>query len=578
MSIRTKTNSFIEVLEQVATTTPNKNAFTYLRNGEVIETITYEELVNEAKRLAGFMQHHGYEGKRAIIMYPSSISYIKIFIACMFANVTAIPANPPTLSNNMDRIRNIMNHSSADLLFTTASLRSRLNRLINNTSKDSFTWLCLDEIKLPNVNTWSVPNLNEKSVSFLQYTSGSTSAPKGVMVTHKNILYNEEMIKNAFGTTKDSIILGWLPLYHDMGLIGNVLHPLYLGGTGILMDPMDFLQKPSRWLKAISDFKADVSGGPNFAYELCRKKITDSELNQLNLESWEVAFNGAEPVRSETLKRFYQRFSHSGFKYNSLYPCYGMAEATLLISGGKRLEKPKIKNFDSEGLKLNKAKEVKNHTINTTSLVSCGTTSLKQIIQIVDPDTQKICPNNKIGEIWVKGENVANGYLHNENSEDFSGVLEGEDGFYLQTGDLGFIQESNVFVTGRKKDLIVIRGKNFYPQDIEKLVEETKSCIRTGCSAAFCITHENEEKLVIVAEIDRKFRPRKGQHKRDFNQKDIFSLIRKNIMQEFGVQPFAIHLIKTGSIPKTSSGKIRRNACKQSYETNNLITWYMNTK
>lgn len=576
MNKKTKIGTFVEVLEKKAFISPKKVAFTYLNKGGIKETITYEELINEVKQMAGFMQQNNYTGKRALIMYPSSIMYIKVFLACMFANVVAIPVYPPTLSKNMDRIKNIMTDSKASLIFTSKSLNTRLNNRLtdgNNKKQNDFQWICLEDITLPSVSAWSFPNIHNETVAFLQYTSGSTSEPKGVMVTHNNIVCNEEMIKNSFETTKNSVILGWLPMYHDMGLIGNVLHPLYLGATGILMDPMDFLQKPFRWLKAISDYQVDVSGGPNFAYELCLKKITDEELHSLNLTSWEVAFNGAEPISSDTIENFQRRFAICGFKENRFYPCYGLAEATLFVSGGKRHEKPIIKNFDSEELKQNRAIEVNDNKINSTSIVSCGIASVNQTVIVVDPKTKKIRPDGIVGEIWVKGDNVASGYLNDHTPEVFTGSVDGVDGFFLKTGDLGFIQQANLYVTGRNKDLIVIRGKNYYPQDIERLIEKY-SCIRDGCSAAFSVTHQHEEKLVIVAELERIYRPRVGKQHESFQPKDFFSSFRKRIMEELGVQPFAIKLIKTGSILKTSSGKIRRGDCKQAYETGQLITWY----
>lgn len=573
----TSYHSFLDILEDTVRHTPQKSAFTYLSNGILHESVTYSELVSEAKQLASLMQQQQLTGKRALIMFPSSISYIKTFLACLFAKVTAIPVYPPTLSKNLNRITSIMQHSSADVILTTSKLQNHVSKF-NIEMPRNTKWICVDTIEFPPVNTYIQPDIHGDTMAFLQYTSGSTSAPKGVMITHNNILYNEEMIRNAFGNSRDSKILGWLPLYHDMGLIGNVLQPLYLGASSVLMDPLDFLQKPIRWLKAISEFQSEISGGPNFAYELCIKKIKDDEIATLDLTSWEVAFNGAEPIRSETLLAFSKKFKSAGFKMKSFYPCYGMAEATLLITGGNRAHDPIIKSFNFEKLKENKVVELSSPSTETRTLVSSGTTQLNQSIAIVDPITNELCTEGTIGEIWVSGRNVAKGYLHGEHPDTFTGRIHNNSNDYLKTGDLGFLNQEQLFVTGRNKDVIVLRGKNFFPQDIEKAVENTSVCLSPSASAAFSTVYQNEEKLVVIAELERSYRPRKENVKEEFDSEQLLKDIRKNIMQEFGVQPYAIHLIKTGSILKTSSGKIRRSACKEAYEKEQLETWFSNSR
>jgi acyl-CoA synthetase (AMP-forming)/AMP-acid ligase II len=297
------------------------------------------------------------------------------------------------------------------------------------------------------------------------------------------------------------------------------------------------------------------------------------------LSSWQVAFNGSEPVKFETIKKFTEAFSNCGFKSESFYPCYGMAEATLFIAGGESNKKPVIKHFDSLSLRGNKVQE-SNESKESVALVSCGTTYLEQEIQIVNPNSYDICSDNEIGEIWVKGKNVAKGYFGTGETTDFSGLIANRASEqYLKTGDLGFINNGQLFITGRLKDVIILRGKNYYPHDIELATEKAHSGIREGCSASFSITDKDEEKLVIVAEVERVFRPRDPSHQNnDSEAKKILTKIRQKVMEEHEVQPHCICLIKTGSIPKTSSGKIQRNACKKEYLKNELVVWHIDKK
>ncbi|CAM4396311.1 hypothetical protein BAMA_03625 [Bacillus manliponensis] len=572
--------SLIDLLNSNAAKNPDKVAFNYLIGDEDEISISFEQLVMDSKRIAAYLQNEGLSGKQALIMYPPGLEYIKAFLGCLYAGVIAVPVYPPTLSRNMDRIRSILIDASTNIIFTTSQLHSKIAKHFSEEiSAMDIKWICIDESLLPQADQWTQPDINGESIAFLQYTSGSTSAPKGVMVSHQNILYNEKMIQKAFNNDENTIVFGWLPLYHDMGLIGNVLQPLFLGGTSILMSPIDFLKKPFRWLQAISKYKATVSGAPNFAYDLCVKKVTEEQKTLIDLSSWKVAYNGAEPVRYETLKKFSAEFENCGFKEESFYPCYGMAEATLFISGGVTNKKSIIKYFDSKALRDNKVQETRecNESI---ALVSCGTTHLEQKIKIVNPDTYNTCSKNEIGEIWVNGVNVANGYFGTGDNANFRGRISGENSAkYLKTGDLGFINDGQLYITGRLKDLIILRGKNYYPQDIELTTEKAHIGIKDGCSAAFSITEENEERLVIVAEIERAFRPRESGYPNDkLDAKNVLTHIRQKVMEEHGAQPYCICLIKTGTIPKTSSGKIQRNACKQEYLNNELVIWHIDKK
>jgi acyl-CoA synthetase (AMP-forming)/AMP-acid ligase II len=352
-----------------------------------------------------------------------------------------------------------------------------------------------------------------------------------------------------------TIVVGWLPVFHDMGLIGNVLQPLYLGVPCVLMSPVDFLQKPMRWLQAISHYKATTSGGPNFAYDLCIRKATPEELENLDLSSWEVAFTGAEPIRAETLEKFTSTFASCGFHKQAFYPCYGMAETTLIVSGGEKTALPITCDLEPTALEQNRVVKVKDSTSDARTIVGCGQSPTEQKVVIVNPESLTLCLPNQIGEIWVAGASVAQGYWNNpeQTEKTFHAYLaDTKEGPFLRTGDLGFLQDGELFITGRLKDVIIIRGQNHYPQDIELTVENSHPSLRLGCGAAFAIDFKGSERLVIVHEVERSYL-------RKLNVQEVVDTIRQAVVAQHGLQVFATSLIKPGSIPKTSSGKIRRH-------------------
>ncbi|MCZ8495668.1 fatty acyl-AMP ligase [Priestia megaterium] len=573
-------SSMIDLLSHKVMIHPEKVVYTFLSNDNQDETnITYQELHMYAKQIAAYLQHLGLEGQRALLMYPSGIDYVKAFLGCIYANVIPVPVYPPGLSRNMERLKAIMDDSATNIILTTTQLHSKISfHFSDELSNMNLKWIPIDDISHDYRDQWSHPKVDKESLAFLQYTSGSTSSPKGVMVTHGNILHNEAMIKAACQHNEDTVMLGWLPMYHDMGLIGNILQPLYLGAKCVFMSPMDFLQKPFRWLSAISKYKATISGGPNFAYDLCLKKITDEQKVQLDLSSWEVAFNGAEPVRYETIQKFAQAFKDCNFKLNQFFPCYGMAEATLFITGNEKLTKPVSKGFCKENLLENKAIERPINSENSVKLIGCGMTWLDQKVEIVNTDSLSKCASNEIGEIWVKGDSIAKGYFGRKQETNYAfnnTVKDTNENGFLRTGDLGFFHEGQLFVTGRLKDVIVLRGKNHYPQDIELTVEKADQTIISGASAAFSVDINGEEKLIIVAEIERKYRPRPHNERELKGYLDsVLRNIRQQVMEEHEVQPYTISLLKTSSIPKTSSGKIQRSACKNAYLNNGLEVWH----
>jgi len=405
--------------------------------------------------------------------------------------------------------------------------------------------------------------LGEDDIAFLQYTSGSTGDPKGVMVTHKNIMSNLELIHKYFSHTEDTIEVSWLPTFHDMGLIGGVLSPLYSGFCTILMSPVYFLQRPLRWLQTISEYKATVSGGPNFAYELCINQIKDNELKDFDLSSWKVAFNGAEPIHPSTLELFFKKFEKYGFTMESHYPCYGMAETTLMIAGGNTKSVPTVLHVNKDLFQEGTIKEETGSTF-SQKLVSSGYPCLGYEIDIVDVITFRSVSQGRVGEIWVKGDSVTLGYWNDEKktAAAYNAYIEGKNNEkYFRTGDLGFVYNKELFICGRVKDLIIIRGKNFYPQDLEVETSRSSEALVFNGSAAFSIEKNNQEQLVIMQEVKRT-------HLRQINTQKIFDLIKTNILKEFEIPIYDIVLLKPGRLLKTSSGKIQRQANKRAYLNN----------
>ena len=579
---KTQATSIVELLRSKASLHPDRVVYRFLQDGDSQELpITYEELDRAAREIAAHLQHMGMSGERALLMYPPGLDYIKAFYGCLYAGVVAVPVYPPRKSRNMLRLQSIVSDAQTGLIMTTQQFQSKIEmQYASETGSTSMRWLSTDALQEERVEQWVDPQVNEETLAFLQYTSGSTSAPKGVMVSHGNVLHNELLNATCFDVTEESVLCCWMPMYHDMGLIGTILMTVYAGATAILLTPIDFLQQPFRWLKAITKYRVTYSGGPNFAFDLCIRKITEEQKAELDLSSWINSFNGAEPVRAETLKRFAEEFAVCGFRAEFLQPCYGLAEHTLTASGGVLDEPPIYVTVDAMALEQHEVVQRLPHEEGVRTLVGCGHGWLGTEIRIVDPETMITCPQNRVGEIWLKSPSVAQGYWNRpeQTIQEFRAYTkDGNEGPFLRTGDLGFLVGDELFVTGRRKDLILIRGKNFYPQDIEYTVEQAHPAVRESCSAAFSLEIGTEERLVVVAELERSYRPRaKEQVEGDESAsgfQDVVRAIRKAVMDEFQIQPYAILLLRTGSIPKTSSGKIQRHACKQGYLDNTLEVW-----
>ncbi|MFY9826635.1 MAG: fatty acyl-AMP ligase, partial [Thermoanaerobaculia bacterium] len=551
---------------------PRQVAFTFLAADGQTEAgrLTYAELDGRARVVAAALREVVAPGERALLLYPPGLDFIVAFFGCLYADVVAVPAYPPRPNDRSHtRLRAIARDAEPRVALTTAAALSGLAGLTAVVPElAAVRFIATDELAV------SIPGPppcepDPESIAFLQYTSGSTAQPKGVEVTHANLLHNERMIGAAFAQDESSVVVGWLPLYHDMGLIGTVLQPLHAGGRCVLMSPVAFLQRPLRWLEAISRYRGTTSGGPNFAYDLCVRKATPEALaglHALDLASWRVAFNGAEPVRAETLERFAETFAPCGFRPEAFYPCYGLAEATLFVAGGVPGRRPRVAEVDAAALERNDlVPVVPEKSPGARRLVSSGQAWMGQRIVVADPETGAVCPPNRVGEIWIAGPSVARGYWRNPEAtaRDFKARLAGADGDgpFLRTGDLGFVAGGELYVTGRLKDLIILRGRNHYPQDLERTAEGSHPDLRPGNAAAFAVETGGEERLVIALEVERR--------RRD-GLEEVTEAVRRAVAEEHEVMAWEVVLLRAGSLPKTSSGKVQRGLCRRQYLAGDL--------
>ncbi len=554
-------SNLVDLLRHRASHQAHDRAFLYLVDGEDEEiVITYSQLDQQARAIAAYLTARGLTGERALLLYPAGLDFIAAYFGCLYAGVVAVPAYPPRRNRSLNRIQSIVDDCQAKVALTVASVLERVELVLDEAPDlKRIAWQATDQLDLKLAEDWRPPDVHGDTLAFLQYTSGSTGTPKGVMLTHANLMHNSATIAYAFEHTRSGSAVFWLPSYHDMGLIGGILQPLYLGQPNVLMSPITFLQKPFRWLQAITKHKATISGGPNFAYDLCVRKITPEQRSRLDLSRWGLAFNGAEPVLAETIESFTKTFEPCGFRREAFYPCYGMAEATLLVSGGFRAAPPVIRSFESRALESNEVVDAPPDEDGVIELVGSGGKLLDQRLVIADPDTLATAAPDRVGEIWVASPSVSQGYWNRpeESAHTFQAYLSDTgEGPFLRTGDLGFLRDGELFVTGRIKDLIIIRGRNHYPQDIEATIGNCHPRLRYGQFAAFVAPIEGRDRLVIVAEIERR------QNK---DLADVFEAIRKEVAAEHELNVEAIALIKAGSIPKTSSGKIQRHACRRGF-------------
>ncbi len=563
-------DTLVALLRGRAETQADQPAFHFLGDGEAIsDSLTYGQLHARATLIAARLRQNLASGERGLLLYPSGLDYVVAFFACLYADILAVPAYPPTSSNpqRAGRLLGIVRDASPKAVLTDSEGAGRLD-LIQRQHPElkSLAVFATDHLDESGDRELTLPQPRPDDLAFLQYTSGSIGSPKGVMVNHANLMTNEAAIQAGLGLTSEDIGLSWLPFYHDMGLIGGILQPVYTGFPMLLMSPMRFLQHPLDWLTAISSHRVTLSGGPNFAYELCVRKIKPSERPGLDLRSWTVASNGSEPIHPQTMERFTQAFAPCGFTQAAFYPCYGLAEATLFVAGPARGTVPIVRRFDKSALQ-EKRVAIATDDKNAVPLPACGRSWGDHTIAIVEPRSGEPCNPGRIGEIWVSGASVAQGYWNQpeETEHTFRAYMTPGGGSYLRTGDLGFIHEGELFISGRLKDLIIIRGRNYHPQDIERVLDDAAAGLRPRCSAAFSVTIDGEERLVVAAEVQREV------IKQDTDEREaLMAAIRTTITERCELEVFAVVLIVPGSIPKTSSGKIRRQACKAGFEDGTL--------
>jgi acyl-CoA synthetase (AMP-forming)/AMP-acid ligase II/acyl carrier protein len=541
---------------------PDARAYAFLADGEVEEaSLTYRGLDAKAQAIAAWLQSEGGPGERALLLYPAGLDFVAAFFGCLYAGVVAVPAYPPRLNRPDPRIDQIVTDAQARFVLTTEAVQSALTlRRDRLPGLASLRWLATDTLTRGFAQEYREPFLHGDGLALLQYTSGSTLAPKGVMVTHGNILSNSVEIDRAIRQSPGSVSVSWLPHFHDMGLIYGVIQPLYRGFPGVLMPPAAFLQRPLRWLLAMSRYRGTLSGGPNFAFDLCTNRITAEERVALDLSGWEVAFNGAEPIRPATLEGFARAFAACGLRREALCPAYGMAESTLMVTISNRGVAPVACHVDAGDLEQHRVTPATDGTAGARTIVGCGPLEADPRVAIVDPPTSITCPADAVGEIWVSGPSVAKGYWNRpeETTRTFGAFLaDTGEGPFLRTGDLGFVRDGQLFVTGRLKDLVIIRGVNHYPQDIEQTIERAHAGLRAGAGAVFAVDTDGEERLVIVQEVERLHR--------HANLDEIAAAVRRAVTEEHEVEPYAVVLIQPATIPKTSSGKIQRGACRTAF-------------
>ncbi|MHB9796209.1 non-ribosomal peptide synthase/polyketide synthase [Pseudomonas sp. MT3] len=542
--------NLVEALLQRACEMPRKTALRFIAEN-VEQPISFRELDERARALAAWMLRHGQHGDRAVLLLPSGPDYVAAFFACLYSGIIAVPAYPPesVRPQHLARLRSILDDAQPSLVLTDSALIEALRPACARANGDSPLLLAVDQADPALAVEWQMPELADDDIAFLQYTSGSTSTPKGVQVSHGNLMANERLIRHGFGIGDDDVIVSWLPLFHDMGLIGGLLQPIYSGIECVLMSPRYFLERPRRWLEAIARFGGTVSGGPDFAYRLCCERVNETALEGLDLSKWRVAFSGSEPIRPDTLERFAAWFAPARFDASSFYACYGLAEATLFVTGGVRGEGIGQLEVDLEALGENIARPGRG-----TSLINCGGAQPDHEIQLVDPLSGEALGPDRVGEIWSSGPSVALGYWRNPEASART-FVEKDGRTWLRTGDLGFLHNDELFVTGRLKDMLIVRGQNLYPQDLERCVEEEVDLVRKGRVSAFAIEHQGRDGIGIAAEVGRSVR-------KLISAEALARAISAAVAETFQEAPLVVALLEPGALPKTSSGKLQRSACR----------------
>ncbi len=578
-----ETSSLVDLLRYRACYQPNQVAYISLQDGETESgQLTYQALDQQARAIASHLQALGANGSRVLLSYPlsASLEFTAAFFGCLYAGAIAVTAWPPLNKSLLSELLFKVSDAEVTFALTTRALLSRFHQQLTSMPKlADVKWVATDEVSGLNLaaSNWQEPLIKSASLAYLQYTSGSTGKPKGAMITHGNVLDNLNLIAHSFDYTSNDRGVCWLPLYHDMGLVGGVIQPTYVGGTVIMMSPVDFILKPYRWLQAISHYRATTSGGPNFAYELCIRKTTPEQRATLDLSCWEVAANGAEPVLAETLELFCNTFSPYGFRRKAFCPAYGMAETTVMISLCARATEPTVQTVHRQALEQNQVESAKDQRKSRQrALVGCGQIGQNHTLVIADPVTSRRCLPNQVGEIWISGPSIAQGYWNrpDETEKTFKAYLtDTGEGPFLKTGDMGFLQGDELFIAGRQKDVIILWGRNHYPHHLEMTVEQSHPALRPGGGAVFGLEINGEEQLVVAQEVESRYLP-------SLDTDAVIKAIRQALVSHHMVETYAIVLLRPGSVPKTPTGKTQRSACRTQFLEGrlNVIAQWLNSQ
>lgn len=555
---------FQEALEYQVDKNGDEVVFTYLENGEdETESITFNELSKRSKIVSGFLQQSYQPDQKVILMLPNDLTFIYALIGSIYAGVISIPLHPINNNATLEKCKHVILDTHTSIILSTRKVFNSVNRKFGDEVKQ-WTWILIDEIEESYFDAHQKLVFSADKIVFLQYTSGSTNHPKGIKVSHTSLIANLEVICERFTITENDVIVSWLPFYHDMGIIAVLFLSVFSGLKCILFPPLSFLQSPLRWLRIIEKYKGTISGAPNFAYDLCAERIFDRTDEHIDLSSWNQAFCGSEPVKVSTYHNFCNRFKSHGFSSGAFYPAYGMAEATLMISGGERGTPPEIVIVDKDELKKNRLI----FSANGVPLISCGTSSPGHSIKIVNREKQDISNGNEIGEIWFSGPSLTSGYWNKDSDDVFSAKINCDaETKYLRTGDLGFLFNNEIYITGRLKEIIIINGLNYYPKDIEEAVERKEYRIKTNCCAAFEFNSGKNTQLAFLAEVDRKYI-------NDIDFEDVTRAIRSIISEDFGLKAEYVGILSTGKIPKTTSGKLQRTLYQKLLDEGQLQTIY----
>ncbi len=577
---QTQPTTLIELLRDRATKQGDRHAYTFLIDGKKESApLTYGELDRQARAIGALLQQYQAKGERSLLLYPQGLEVLAAFCGCLYAGLIAIPVPPPEsgrLKRTLPRLRSIVKDAQATFALTTAGILELVENVRDEFPEfDRMRWIDTATVDLSLAEQWQDPEVDRDALAYLQYTSGSTSTPKGVMLSHYNLMHHCAYLQKDCSYDSDSISVTWMPYFHDYGLVEGMMVPLYNGTPCYLMSPFSFIKRPIQWLQNMSKYRATHSQAPNFAYDLCTRRVQDKQIAELDLSNWQAAGNAAEPINPKVMERFVEIFSSCGFSWQTFAPSYGLAEYTLLVSTTPKGSAPVIALLEATALEKDKivtAKADKEDGIRTVP--SCGRLVCDTKVAIVRPDAMTRCAEDEVGEIWVSDPSVAQGYWQRKEETDrtfCAYTKDTKEGPFLRTGDLGFLKDGELYITGRIKDLIIIRGANHYPQDLEWSVQHLNPAFRPDCGAAFSIEAGGEERLVIVQEIER--------HSENVDPDRLIADIRQEIAEQHEVQVYAVVLAKPGNILKTASGKIQRSACRADFMAGKLdiiVDWSEN--